>query len=54
MTMTAEEREASRRRHESLTQLEVSRTLRTYQREWFARLREQVFSRVARTRSVER
>ena len=43
MTMTAEEREASRRRHESLTQLEVSRTLRTYQREWFARLREQVF-----------
>jgi hypothetical protein len=43
MTMTAEEREASRRRHESLTQLEVSRTLRTYQREWFGRLREQVF-----------
>jgi 2-hydroxyglutaryl-CoA dehydratase D-component len=43
MTMTAEQREASRRRHEELTQLEVSRTLRTYQREWFAQLREQVF-----------
>src|SRR5262245_34422621 len=43
MTMSAEEREASRRRHESLTQLEVSRTLRTYQREWFSQLREQVF-----------
>src|ERR687884_1944665 len=43
MTMTAEQREASRRRHEALTQLEVSRTLRAYQRQWFAQLREQVF-----------
>lgn len=43
MTMTTDERDAARRRHESLTQLEVSRTLRAYQREWFARLREQVF-----------
>ena len=43
MTMTSEQREASRQRHEALTQLEVSRTLRAYQREWFAHLREQVF-----------
>jgi hypothetical protein len=43
MTMTADEREASRRRHEALTQLEVTRTLRSHQREWFAELREQVF-----------
>jgi benzoyl-CoA reductase subunit B len=43
MTMTSEQREASRQRHEALTQLEVSRTLRAYQREWFAQLREQVF-----------
>ncbi len=43
MTLSAEEREASRRRHEALTQLEVTRALRAYQRDWFARLREQVF-----------
>jgi benzoyl-CoA reductase subunit B len=43
MTMTGEQREASRVRHEALTQLEVTRTLRTHQREWFAQLREQVF-----------
>jgi benzoyl-CoA reductase subunit B len=43
MTMTAEQRDASRRQHEALTQLEVSRTLRSHQREWFAQLREQVF-----------
>ena len=43
MTMTAEQREASRRQHETLTQLEVSRTLRAHQREWFSELREQVF-----------
>ena len=33
----------SRRQHEALTQLEVSRTLRAHQREWFSELREQVF-----------
>ena len=43
MTMTADERQASRRRHEALTQLEVTRTLRSHQRAWFAELREQVF-----------
>src|SRR5918911_1837641 len=43
MTMTAEQREASRQRHEALTQLEVSRTLRAYQRQWFAQLRQDVF-----------
>jgi hypothetical protein len=41
--LTEAEREASRRRHEQQTQLEVSRTLRTYQREWFAQLRQEVF-----------
>src|SRR4051812_34666811 len=45
MTMTAQERDASRLRHEALTQLDVSRTLRSHQREWFAQLREQVFER---------
>jgi hypothetical protein len=43
MTMTTEQRDASRRRHDELTQLEVSRSLRTYQREWFAQLRAEVF-----------
>src|SRR3954453_10481855 len=43
MTMTDAEREASRQRHQALTQLEVSRTLRAYQREWFAKLRADVF-----------
>ena len=43
MTLTDAEREASRQRHEQQTQLEVSRTLRAYQREWFARLRQEVF-----------
>jgi hypothetical protein len=43
MTLTDAEREASRQRHEQQTQLEVSRTLRSYQREWFARLRQEVF-----------
>jgi hypothetical protein len=43
MTLAAEERDAARRRHEALTQLDVSRTLRAYQREWFAQLRAQVF-----------
>jgi benzoyl-CoA reductase/2-hydroxyglutaryl-CoA dehydratase subunit BcrC/BadD/HgdB len=33
----------ARRRHEALTQLEVTRTLRTHQREWFAGLRRDVF-----------
>jgi benzoyl-CoA reductase subunit B len=43
MTVDATARDASRRRHEALTQLEVSRTLRAYQREWFAQLRQDVF-----------
>lgn len=43
MTLTEAEREASRRRHAEQTQLEVTRTLRAYQREWFAKLREEVF-----------
>ena len=43
MTMTDAEREASRQRHQALTQLEVSRSLRAYQREWFAGLRAEVF-----------
>ena len=38
-----EQREASRRRHEELTQLQVTHSLRAYQREWFARLRKDVF-----------
>ena len=43
MTLTEAERAASRRRHEEQTQLEVTRTLRAYQREWFAKLRQEVF-----------
>src|SRR5262249_26429289 len=43
VTLTEAEREASRRRHAEQTQLEVTRTLRAYQREWFARLRRDVF-----------
>ena len=43
MTLSDTEREAARRRHEQQTQLEVSRTLRAYQREWFAQLRREVF-----------
>ena len=43
MSMTTEQREAARQRHEALTQLDVSRTLRAHQREWFSELREQVF-----------
>ena len=39
---TAADDEA-RRRHEALTQLEVTRSLRAHQREWFARLRSEVF-----------
>jgi hypothetical protein len=41
--MTDAEREVSRQRHQALTQLEVSRSLRAYQREWFASLRSEVF-----------
>ncbi|MFC3077440.1 2-hydroxyacyl-CoA dehydratase [Phenylobacterium terrae] len=41
--MSADDREASRARHEALTQLQVSRSLRAYQRDWFAGLRQQVF-----------
>lgn len=43
MTMTEAERAASRAKHEALTQLQVSRTLRTYQKEWFEQLRHDVF-----------
>jgi hypothetical protein len=43
MTLTEAERQASRQRHDQQTQLEVSRTLRTHQREWFAQLRHEVF-----------
>jgi hypothetical protein len=43
MTLTDAEREASRRRHQEQTQLEVTHTLRAYQREWFATLRQEVF-----------
>ena len=43
MTLTEAERAASRERHEQQTQLEVTRTLRAYQREWFAQLRHEVF-----------
>lgn len=35
-------REAAKAKHEALTQLEVTKTLRAYQREWFAKLREEV------------
>lgn len=43
MTLTEAERAESRRRHEEQTQLDVTRTLRAYQREWFAQLRQDVF-----------
>src|SRR5580698_3385282 len=43
MTMTETERAASRAKHDALTQLQVSRTLRTYQKEWFEKLRHDVF-----------
>lgn len=43
MTLTEAEREASRRRHAEQTQLQVSHSLRAYQREWFAKLRQDVF-----------
>jgi benzoyl-CoA reductase subunit B len=43
VSLTEAERAASRRRHEEQTQLEVTRTLRAYQREWFATLRHEVF-----------
>lgn len=43
MTLTTEERDAARRRQEERTQLAVSHSLRAYQREWFARLRAEVF-----------
>lgn len=42
MALTDAERQASKARHEALTQLEVSRTLRVHQKEWFAQLREEV------------
>ncbi|HLZ26822.1 MAG TPA: 2-hydroxyacyl-CoA dehydratase family protein [Chloroflexota bacterium] len=43
MTLTEAERQASRQRHDEQTQLDVSRTLRAYQRDWFAHLRQEVF-----------
>jgi len=43
VTLSEAERAESRRRHEEQTQLEVTRTLRAYQREWFAHLRREVF-----------
>src|ERR1700689_436573 len=43
MSMTEAERAASGARHEALTQLQVSRTLRTYQKDWFEKLRQEVF-----------
>jgi benzoyl-CoA reductase subunit B len=43
MTMTEAEREVSRQRHQALTQLDVSRSLRAYQKDWFAKLRQEVF-----------
>ena len=48
------EREASRQRHAALTQLEVTRTLRVHQREWFAQLRSEVFERAAHMPSAAR
>jgi hypothetical protein len=42
--MTSTELEESRRRHQEMTALEVSRTLRAYQRAWFERLRQEVFA----------
>jgi benzoyl-CoA reductase subunit B len=43
MSMTESERATSRARHDALTQLAVSRTLRSYQKEWFEKLRLEVF-----------
>ncbi|MFC1532157.1 2-hydroxyacyl-CoA dehydratase [Thermodesulfobacteriota bacterium] len=40
---TEKELEESKRRHKEMTQLDVTWTLRKYQREWFAKLREEVF-----------
>jgi benzoyl-CoA reductase subunit B len=42
MTMTEAERAASRERHQALTQLKVSHSLRAYQKQWFADLRQEV------------
>ncbi len=42
-TDAAKAREEAKRKHESLTQLKVSHTLRAYQREWFEGLRKDVF-----------
>lgn len=38
-------RDASREKHEALTQLKVSHTLRAHQREWFQQLRTDVFEK---------
>jgi hypothetical protein len=43
MTQDQAARDAARARHAELTQLQVSHTLRAYQREWFANLRAEVF-----------
>jgi hypothetical protein len=40
---TAADVDEARRKHEALTQLEVTRSLRAHQREWFANLRSSVF-----------
>ncbi|MES1203260.1 MAG: 2-hydroxyacyl-CoA dehydratase family protein [Pseudomonadota bacterium] len=42
MSMSPEDRESSRSRHDALTQLNVSRILRVYQKQWFANLRREV------------
>lgn len=44
MSMTAAEREASRQRHDALTQLQVSRTLRAHQKQWFTQMRDDVLA----------
>jgi len=41
--MTPAEREASRAKHQAMTQLEVTKTLRAHQRQWFDELRADVF-----------
>jgi benzoyl-CoA reductase subunit B len=43
MTTTDTVRDAARAKHDALTQLDVTRTLRSHQREWFAELRREVF-----------
>jgi benzoyl-CoA reductase subunit B len=43
MSQTLDERAASRERHQANTQLAVSHSLRSYQRDWFDRLRAEVF-----------